>query len=429
MDKHTHRRGTERRAFGIFIASLAATMVVLFAGFFIGTAVRNARQLDDTILASGRALFQELVLARRWAAGYGGVYVRKGPGVESNPWLVDPDLQAADGSWLTLRNPSLMTREISELATAASGFSFRITSLRPINPGNAPDAFEREALARFESGATEHWATVDSPAGLEFRYMGALPVEESCLACHAVQGYRVGDVRGGISVTIPAENVHRERARTELIMALASAVILAATLALVYAFVASLRRKLEKARAELELAAVTDPLTGMYNRRYGMDRFQREVEKAARLGTPISCAILDADDFKKLNDTLGHLTGDAALKTVASCLQAGLRSYDMAMRYGGEEFVLVLPGVRAEEALSVCERMRQRIEERGRESLPEGAALSVSVGITAYYPPSDAAAAVSDKPDPAAIMDELLKKADSAMYRAKTEGKNRCILG
>lgn len=437
MDHSRSRNRAERKAFGIFMTSLAVTMVVLLSGIFIATAAQSARQVDETILGNGRSLFRELVLARRWAAGYGGVYVRKGPGVESNPWLVNPDLEAADGSMLTLRNPSLMTKEISALAARDEGFHFHITSLRPLNPGNAPDAFERAALERFEAGEREYWDTVDGPGGREFRYMGALMTEESCLQCHAVQGYQAGQVRGGISVSFSAEDARRKRSGIALAMGLSGALVLLATLGLVFGFVTRLRRKLDKTRAELEKAAVTDPLTGLYNRRYGIDRFARELEKARRLDYPVSCALLDADDFKHLNDSYGHLAGDEALRTIAACLREGIRPYDIPMRFGGEEFVLIFPGVRAEEAYQVCERLRARVSE-GRRTLSQGP-LTVSIGLAAHYPwmecaipdregPSKADSAAAAAASMDALADELLRRADAAMYRAKSEGKNRTVL-
>ncbi|PKL24784.1 MAG: hypothetical protein CVV47_10155 [Spirochaetae bacterium HGW-Spirochaetae-3] len=111
----------ERKAFKLFKASLAAILIVMFASIFIGIAIQNTVLINDIVLERGRSLFQQIVLTRRWAAEYGGVYVRKGPGVESNPYLIHPDLEATDGSILTLRNPSLITREISEIAARQDG--------------------------------------------------------------------------------------------------------------------------------------------------------------------------------------------------------------------------------------------------------------------------------------------------------------------
>lgn len=119
--------------------------------------------------------------------------------MQSNLYLENPDLKAVDGRMLTLKNPALMTREISELANEGSLFSFHITSLRPLNPSNVPDAFETKALQEFETGSKEHLLIEDKPKGAHLRYMAPLLVEQSCLSCHAQQGYSVGHRYGPIS--------------------------------------------------------------------------------------------------------------------------------------------------------------------------------------------------------------------------------------
>ncbi|MDP3176518.1 MAG: DUF3365 domain-containing protein, partial [Spirochaetaceae bacterium] len=169
-EKRTSRE--ETRAYKTFIASISTAILLSLAGIFLGAAIRNAELVRSTLLTRARSIFQEIVLARKWNAAYGGVFVLKGPGVESNPYLVDPDIAAADGRTLTKRNPALMTREISELAQKEASFRLRITSLRPLNPGNAPDDFERGALGRFEAGETEYWTTVESDGATVYRYMG-----------------------------------------------------------------------------------------------------------------------------------------------------------------------------------------------------------------------------------------------------------------
>ena len=126
------------------IASLVIGLCV--SAIFLGLAMRSKTLLSDQAIAQARAHFQGIVLTRKWSAMHGGVYVIKSPGMQSNRNLKNPDVKAADGRTLTLKNPALMTREISELATENSLFTFRITSLRPINPNNWPDLFETKAL-------------------------------------------------------------------------------------------------------------------------------------------------------------------------------------------------------------------------------------------------------------------------------------------
>ncbi|MBU0926567.1 MAG: diguanylate cyclase [Spirochaetes bacterium] len=436
----------EHKAFTLFKISLTAIILVLFAGVLMGIAIQNTVLINDIVLERGRSLFQQIVLTRRWAAEYGGVYVRKGPGVESNPYLLHPDLRAEDGSMLTLRNPASITREISEIATRQDGYRFRITSLKSLNPSNAPDDFERRSLSAFETGKTEVWETSEGPAGHEFRYMGALKTEASCLACHAVQGYVEGDVRGGISVRFEVETIQRKLAGNLAFIILAACSIAAATMAIVFSFIMRLRKELDRARNELAKAATTDALTGLYNRRYAMERFAQETEKALRSGSELSCAIIDADDFKSVNDVDGHLAGDLALKTLAAALLANARTYDIVSRYGGEEFLVLFPGIDAVSASAACDRFRSGIAGMTAAVLPRGRALTVSVGIAdlGTVPPSTMetvrSAGGADGSDGSipegarpvaksdAIIEAMLKNADTALYKAKAEGKDRCVV-
>ncbi len=152
-------------------------------------------------------MFRMVVLTRAWNAEHGGVYLPVGEKIKPNPYLEHPrrDLVATDGTRLTMVNPAYMTRLISELANDVEGATFHITSLKPIRPGNEADAWEKKALSEFEKGVREVFAVVPSPNGQEsaLRYMAPLKVTPPCLGCHAKQGYRDGDVRGGISVTLP----------------------------------------------------------------------------------------------------------------------------------------------------------------------------------------------------------------------------------
>jgi diguanylate cyclase (GGDEF)-like protein len=454
----------EGKAYRIFLFSLGAVIVLLFAGIFLGMAIRNASLVHEIILERGRSLFQQIVLTRRWAAEYGGVFVRKGPGVESNPWLEHPDIQAADGSLLTLRNPALITREISEIAALQDDYRFRITSLNPLNPGNAPDNFERRALVAFETGASELWDTIDGPGGREFRYMGALRTEASCLACHAVQGYAVGEIRGGISVGFPVGQIEKELKQSAFLIILAASLVSLLSLGTVYLFVARLRRELGRLRQELETAATTDALTGLHNRRYAMDRFTQETSKAIRNGTPLSCAILDADNFKALNDLHGHPVGDVALKAIARAMQETLRIYDTSSRYGGEEFLIILPGLDGKGAKTVCDRLRQAIAEKTAALLPGGKRVTVSIGLddlasayrelapeagqatgqatiqaTGQMPSQATGQATIQASDQGAgrkvavsavstVIEAMLKHADAALYKAKASGKDCCVV-
>lgn len=150
-----------------------------------------------------RNMFRMVVLTRNWNASHGGVYVPVTAATQPNLHLVHPhrDVTTTDGLSLTLVNPAFMTRLIGEIARLDTGAVFRLTSLKPIRPENAPDPWEKESLQAFESEIKEVVTLVASSDGALLRYMAPLRVEKPCLQCHEQQGYKLGDIRGGISVS------------------------------------------------------------------------------------------------------------------------------------------------------------------------------------------------------------------------------------
>jgi diguanylate cyclase (GGDEF)-like protein len=164
----------------------------------------------------------------------------------------------------------------------------------------------------------------------------------------------------------------------------------------------------------MEQISVTDGLTGLYNYRYFKRRLEDEFLRASRYNHSLSLVLLDVDHFKNFNDTLGHPAGDVALKTVAQILQSSIRKTDIAVRYGGEEFCVILPETDMDSAYVFAERLRKQIHAHhfeGEEVQP-GGSLTISVGMASC--PQDA-----DSPK------VLLNKADSALYEAKSSGRNK----
>lgn len=160
--------------------------------------------------------------------------------------------------------------------------------------------------------------------------------------------------------------------------------------------------------------------TGLNNRRQFESRLKQEVSTAQRQGKPLCAIMIDVDFFKKVNDTYGHVTGDCVLKAISGIIKSGIREYDIASRYGGEEFAILLPFTKIDEAAMVADRLRQMVEKTPIEILNEKGELdfslnkTISVGVYEYHQ--------GDSPQ------NLYENADKALYEAKTTGRNKvCI--
>ncbi|MCK5682227.1 DUF3365 domain-containing protein, partial [bacterium] len=183
-------------------------LMLLFCGILVVVSLfislANDREgRHEALLAGGRAFFQQAVLTRSWNAGHGGVFVPVTEKTQPNTYL-SPEtrtLFSDKGVEYTKINPAFMTRQISELSQKVDGINFHITSLNPLRPENHAALWEIEALENFARGLKEFSAYSEN--GFQFRYMAPLITAKSCLKCHAEQGYEVGDIRGGISVSIP----------------------------------------------------------------------------------------------------------------------------------------------------------------------------------------------------------------------------------
>ena len=221
-------------------------MLYLVAGlFFLAIAVIQWRQVGENTEAiareRGRELFVLIELTRSWNANHGGVYVPVSEQVQPNPYLDHPQREqtTVEGRKLTLVNPSHMTRQIADLAEKTTGAHFRITSLKPLRPANAPDPWEVEALRLFSAGSQKDrfGYVADFEFGGKpravFRYMAPLYVKPSCLGCHEKLGNKLGDIRGGISVSMPAADLLAARDQERkglLLVVLASFIVTSALL-------------------------------------------------------------------------------------------------------------------------------------------------------------------------------------------------------
>ncbi len=175
----------------------------------------------------------------------------------------------------------------------------------------------------------------------------------------------------------------------------------------------TLQDSLKKSNQALMELSNTDPLTHLSNRRFLMKTLEKELQRCERSQKPMALIMVDVDHFKPVNDTYGHQQGDVVLQTLADQMKAHLRDYDLAARFGGEEFALVLPETALAEAVQVAERLRVAISELRIPAGHNEIRLTISLGVATYPHPK------------VRTVDNLILEADRALYNAKEKGRNR----
>ena len=167
---------------------------------------------------------------------------------------------------------------------------------------------------------------------------------------------------------------------------------------------------------QIQKLAALDPLTGTYNRRFGLERLREEFSRSIRSGIPMGIMMMDVDRFKRVNDVYGHIAGDYVLKNIVNITQPILRKGDILIRYGGEEFLAIMPGASQVDVLRIAERIRYAVKDDKVTYCGSEISATISIGVDSY--PS------SDIDDPM----QLIANADSALYQAKHNGRNRTEL-
>ncbi|GAB4490161.1 MAG: hypothetical protein OHK006_22670 [Thermodesulfovibrionales bacterium] len=229
---------------------IAAGWSCLILALAVYVAAMNWSHAGDMAVHEARVALEKDIVLREWAAGHGSVYVPAGAATPPNPHLAhmpERDIATPSGRLLTLMNPEYIAREVNELARLRHGVRGHITSLTPIRQGNEPDAWEREALHAFERGAREKSA-LQRIDGIQYmRLMIPLRAEKPCLMCHAAQGAREGELRGGVSASIPFEKFRSEFMRETV----SDMALLGLLWAVGIVFIRSRTRKMEEISREI----------------------------------------------------------------------------------------------------------------------------------------------------------------------------------
>jgi diguanylate cyclase (GGDEF)-like protein len=401
-----------------FMIGATVIITLVICGLFLAFNMRAEELTISMIHQQAKSLFKQVILIRRWVTGYGGVYVEVRPGVNPNPFLTSlPGLKVnifdkENNKHYTLRNPGLVTSEMSQLSSEAEGYFFHVSSLKPVNSQtNSPDDFERASLLKFEKGTLETYGIEQRQNGPVYRYMAPLVYETPCNGCHSNQGYKLGDIRGGISISIPMHEVVAKMRVNRLL----TAAFALSVLGLLFGALAYINNRfmktLNQAQDKLVKMATVDGLTGLLNRQAGLERVDEELSRNRRSGQPLACLLMDIDRFKKINDTYGHQAGDEVLASFGATLRRHTRKHDIVCRYGGEEFLLLLAGTSLAAARTTAEKIREVTSSTAVSFNDCQISFTTSIGLALLQPEETA--------------ESLIARADTALYQAKNTGRNQ----
>lgn len=424
-----------------FLIYFTVTVIFFFTLFilkYINDTRNDYQAISEKILyEQASTLFNNIVTLRKWNSDHGAIYVKAHDKIEPNPYLKDNHTYTKDNELLIKINPAWMTRQISELSNKKEKYYFKITSLQPINPNNAPDNFEKTALENMKRNKSKEVYT--SLENDKFNFMGALKVEQSCLECHTTQGYNIGDTIGGLRVSIPIDNyLHNMEivdSKTELLYLITILTSIVFILLITYTvnsiYVRELNilklnktlevkvnqrtKELKNANKKLLEISSVDFLTNIPNRRYFFEVGNKSFHLAKREKHPLSIIYIDIDHFKSINDNYGHNIGDEILKLVSSKMNKLIRKSDILARTGGEEFTILLNNTDKENAFILAEKLRTTIENSCYRDKEFEIQVTISLGISELQ---------NDDEE----LDSIISRADKALYRAKNESRNKTVI-
>lgn len=219
---------------GKFVIAIGAILLLSYGLLFLYSSHKQHDLIYGQARQQARMLHRYVLLTRKWVSDHHGLFLVQSDKAKPNPFLDTPVIRAASGQVYVKRNPAMVTRELSEYATLDGWCKFRVTSLKPINPANTPNEFERAGLLQLEKNIKNEVISIENPPGGRIlRYIAPLKVDESCLDCHARHGYALGDIRGGLSISIPiswADKMIDDTNRSIILYGLLSIVMVTVTL-------------------------------------------------------------------------------------------------------------------------------------------------------------------------------------------------------
>lgn len=400
-----------------FSLGLAIVWTLVVGASFSWNWVLQEDKLAEVAKASARASIEKDVLYLMWNSRFGGVDAKtemKGANELLPEGQPASEVSTEDVPPLTLVTPAKMARHVQNVDVSFGVKNGHLASLTPLNGKNVPDLWEEDALREFGRGADEV-SSIEIFNNSEFlRLMRPLILEKECLSCHALQGYQLGEVRGGISQRVPMSPLREAVAHSTNVMGAGHAVLWVLGLSGI-AFgrgrLAAQIEKRERAEARVRHLANHDDLTGLPNRRLLMDRLRRSIARSRRSGLRTGLLFIDLDELKPINDQLGHEAGDTVLKEVASRLSDCIRETDTIARLGGDEFTIVLSDLPNIESVARVANEALEVLNVPMKLPQDKVSTGASIGIAFF-------------PDDADSAEDLLKAADVAMYEVKSLGKN-----
>jgi diguanylate cyclase (GGDEF)-like protein len=392
---------------------------------------------ENILFQQASTLFNNIVTMRKWSSDHGAIFVKSHDGITPNPYLEDNHTYTKDNELLIKINPAWMTRQLSEMSNKKENFYFKITSLDPVNPINIPDDFEKKALKDLIKDKNKKFYT--NMENDRYNLLGPLIVEPSCLKCHSNQNYEVGDIMGGLRISIPMDNYIENTqildTKTNFLYiitfftSIVFILIITFTITSIYSRelnILKLNRTLErkvKSRTKelsdankklLEISTI-DYLTNISNRRHFFEIGTKYFHITQRENNDLTIIAIDIDFFKKINDTYGHNIGDEILKFITNIINKDIRKSDIFARTGGEEFSILLNNTDEKKAYIFAEKIRKDIENSIYKNKDLEIKVTISLGISQLRQNDEK-------------LDSIIVRADKALYQAKRANRNKSII-